>query len=178
MNNKPEIKIAITGHRPNKLGGYDEQKNKKNTVIDVFTNAFKTIQLKYDIKYVLIGMALGTDQWVAEACMKLNIPFIACIPFFDYEKKWPRKSKIKYNILLGFAQQKIFVSSGGYDNFKLFERNKYMVDNSDLLLAIWDGSSGGTSHAINYAKWRNKKHFNLYENVKKNDSTNLEFLKW
>ena len=31
-------------------------------------------------------------------------------------------------------------------------RNKTIVENSDILVAIWDGSSNGTKFAIDYAK--------------------------
>ena len=36
-------------------------------------------------------------------------------------------------------------------------RNDYMVDHSDLVLAIWNGEqSGGTWHTIQYAKTKGK----------------------
>ena len=36
-------------------------------------------------------------------------------------------------------------------------RNDYMVDHSDLVLAIWNGEqSGGTWHTIEYAKAKGK----------------------
>jgi hypothetical protein len=31
-----------------------------------------------------------------------------------------------------------------------------MVDNSDLLIAVWDGSSGGTSNCVSYATIKGK----------------------
>ena len=30
-------------------------------------------------------------------------------------------------------------------------RNRYMVDNADILFAVWDKSSGGTGNTVNYA---------------------------
>lgn len=33
-----------------------------------------------------------------------------------------------------------------------YARNKQMVDNCDILIAFWDGESGGTKMTINYAK--------------------------
>ncbi len=42
-------------------------------------------------------------------------------------------------------------------NVKLDNRNKYMVNNSDYVLAVWNGSSGGTYNCIKYAKKQNKK---------------------
>ncbi len=36
------------------------------------------------------------------------------------------------------------------------KRNKWMVDNCDLLIAVWNGTSGGTANCVNYAKSINK----------------------
>lgn len=32
-----------------------------------------------------------------------------------------------------------------------------MVDKSDIVIAIWDGSNSGTGNCVNYAKSKNKK---------------------
>lgn len=34
-------------------------------------------------------------------------------------------------------------------------RNKLIVDNADIVIAVWDGSSSGTEYTISYAKRRN-----------------------
>ena len=41
---------------------------------------------------------------------------------------------------------------GGYAAWKMQKRNQFMVDHSNLLIAVWDGSSGGTSNCVAYAK--------------------------
>ena len=35
------------------------------------------------------------------------------------------------------------------------KRNKYMVDNSDLIIAVFNGNSGGTKQTNDYAKSKN-----------------------
>ena len=48
-----------------------------------------------------------------------------------------------------------------YPNYELYGksapliRNKLIVDNADLVIAIWDGESKGTEFTISYAKRRN-----------------------
>ena len=32
------------------------------------------------------------------------------------------------------------------------KRNEYMVDKCDILLAVWDGSAGGTNNCVKYAR--------------------------
>ena len=35
----------------------------------------------------------------------------------------------------------------------MHERNRFMADNSDVLIAVYDGSEkGGTAYTVNYAK--------------------------
>jgi uncharacterized phage-like protein YoqJ len=47
-------------------------------------------------------------------------------------------------------------------------RNAWMVDQCEALLAVWDGTPGGTSGCVNYAKSTAKKwviRLNLHEDV-------------
>jgi uncharacterized phage-like protein YoqJ len=37
------------------------------------------------------------------------------------------------------------------------KRNEYMVDNSDIVIAVWDGSKGGTYNCVKYAEKLGKK---------------------
>lgn len=33
----------------------------------------------------------------------------------------------------------------------MMKRNKYMVDNSDYVIAVWSGKPGGTGNTVRYA---------------------------
>ena len=47
----------------------------------------------------------------------------------------------------------VIVSQGGYSGEKMLLRDEYIVDNSKIILALWDGgASGGTAHTVKYAK--------------------------
>lgn len=101
---------------------------------------------------LLTGMALGVDQWAAELCIKLKIPFIACIPFIGQEKQWPESAQKHYKKLLDKAWKIEIVSDGHYEPWKLQRRNEHMVDSCDLLLAVFNGKDGGTANCIKYAE--------------------------
>lgn len=157
------MNICVTGHRPNKLYGYD-------------LNNYMWKMLRMKIANALIdnhctrlhcGMALGVDTIAALSCLDLksdgyNIELVACIPFEGQENKWPYKSIEQYRYLLSKCDHKVIVCDGGYAPYKMQVRNKYMVDNSDLVLAVWDGSDGGTANCVRYAESKNKKILNLY----------------
>lgn len=145
------VRLAVTGHRPDKLGGY------KNEVYRRLRRLAKEQLSEFeDIEYVLTGMALGWDQAIADSCVDLEIPFVACCPFMGQEKVWPAGSQMHYRELLGLAKEVIYVCEGGYAGWKMLRRDEYMVDNSDHLLALWNGSKGGTGHTAQYAL--NKQH--------------------
>ena len=44
------------------------------------------------------------------------------------------------------------ISEGIYHIAKMQKRNEYMVDKADIVIAVWDGSSGGTGNCVKYAQ--------------------------
>lgn len=144
--------ISFSGHRPDKLGGY----NIPNPTYIHICNQIEGKLKELKPEKIISGMALGVDQWAAYIALKLNVPFIAAIPFKDQDKVWPSHSQNIYRVLLKYAEKQVVVCEGNYAAYKLQQRNEWMVDNSDLVIAIWNGTNGGTANCINYAKSKNK----------------------
>jgi uncharacterized phage-like protein YoqJ len=144
--------VAFTGHRPSKLGGY---KLPNPTYIKVCRQIESTLK-ELNPEKVISGMALGVDQWAAFISYKLKIPFIAAVPFINQECKWPTSSQEIYNKLIKLASEKVIVSDGEYSAHKMQVRNEWMINNCDQVIAVWDGSSGGTGNCVDYAKSKNK----------------------
>lgn len=140
--------VAFTGHRPDKLGGYRTPNRKYNWVCWRIEEEL----LKLEPEKAISGMALGVDQWGARICVRLGIPFIAAIPFVGQESQWPESSQRDYKALLTKASEIVIVSEGGYSPAKMQLRNQWMVDKCEVLMAIWDGSSGGTGNCVRYAQ--------------------------
>lgn len=164
--------VSFTGHRPDKLGGYKQSPIKDYISVEL-ENVLK--ELKPD--GCISGMAIGFDQMAALICIKLGIPFEAAIPFLGQEKRWPFESQNEYNSILDKAVKKTIVCEGGYSAQKMQIRNEYMVDNSDIVVCCWDGSTGGTKNCIDYAKKINKRIIridpNAYVSVVQLDRTDL-----
>lgn len=150
---------AVTGHRPDKLGGYGSTAKKKLLAFAVerFGEALKKGPLS-----VITGMALGWDQAVAQACVIHGIPFHAAIPFVGQEQMWPEESQQLYADLLKRAAQVTIVSPGRYEAWKMHRRNEFMVDLSTVLVGLWNGSPGGTASCISYADRKQLKVVNLW----------------
>lgn len=140
--------VSFTGHRSQKIGGYKIP----NKVFNYITQELKRTLIELKPKKAVSGMALGWDQYAAQTCIDLNIPFIAAVPFIGQEKIWPQSSKDTYNQLLSKAIETVIVSEGGYSPVKMQIRNEWMVDRCQILIACFDGSKGGTYNCIEYAK--------------------------
>lgn len=157
--------VAGTGHRPDKLGGYsDEAYNKLKKIANIALWNIG-LNLSKDAEYkVISGMALGWDQALCEAAIELNIPVIAAVPFKGQEDAWFKASKDKYQDLLSKCSEIVIVSDGKYSADKMQIRNIWMVDHCDILLALWNGTKGGTKNCLDYAKTKlsEDKIINLY----------------
>jgi hypothetical protein len=139
------MKIAVTGHRPERLKGQEaiigqwlyDQLNKLQEQEEKITAAYN-------------GMAMGADQIFALQCLKLNMP-VYCV--FPYKRKRYHQDELyimKQAISLITLQDK-------YSQDCFYKRDCYMVDNCDILFAVWDGQPyGGTYDTIEYAKKQNK----------------------
>lgn len=104
-------------------------------------------------------MALGVDQDFAWLCTELSIPFTAALPFVGQEDNWPKHSQEWYEWLLIRADDVVVVSPGGYSAAKMQVRNEWMVDHCEKLLAVWDGTGGGTGNCVNYAYYKHGRSF-------------------
>ena len=147
------MKMCVTGHRPNKLYGYDLTDD-------------RWIALKEDFKQILIenkcdeaitGMALGVDTIFAYAVLELkedghDIKLHCAVPCMNFSGKWNIYDRVKYRNIISLADTVKLVSDEEYKPYLMQKRNEYMVDHSDKVIAVWDGSKSGTKNCINYAK--------------------------
>jgi uncharacterized phage-like protein YoqJ len=147
---------AATGHRPDKLGGYDIYSAKR--LIDFATEVLE----HHQPSAVITGMALGWDTAIAEAAVNLKIPFHAYIPFVGQELVWPITTKLIYKSLLNKAEKIVICSEGGFSKEAMQKRNEAMVDNCDMLLAMWNGSKGGTGNCLAYARSIGRPYINYW----------------
>lgn len=151
------MKICVTGHRPNKMYGYDIY-NKQWTELK---EKFKKLLLDNKCDEAITGMALGVDTVFALAVLELkqeghNIKLHCAIPCKNHSCKWGKKSIDLYNKILSKADKVKLVSDEQYKPYLMQKRNEYMVDLSDKIIAVWDGTKGGTKNCVEYATKCNK----------------------
>jgi uncharacterized phage-like protein YoqJ len=155
--------IAFTGHRPQKLGGFNEDNPLAIQVRHQLKNLiYRAIQEGYDTFYS--GGALGVDQWAADIVIDARevakevgaiIRLIIARPFPSQACKWPESSRKRLDELCAKADEVIDVQPDPYESWKMQIRNEYMVDRSSLIISVWDGTAGGTKNCVDYAVKRN-----------------------
>lgn len=138
--------LFITGHRPDKLGGYNP-----SPMQDWVKENLKVVFDTLKPEAIISGMALGVDQWAAELALTMGIPFIAAVPFVGQEHMWRIECREHYHRLLGQAKETVIVCPGPYAVWKMQKRNEYMVDRGQAGCGVWDGTDGGTANCIEYA---------------------------
>lgn len=146
-------RIFITGHRPNKIGGYDPNHPLRVAITDEIRAKLISARNKFGDIHINNGGALGVDQDAALECIYLTIPFTLYAPCHGQENKWPRESQEQYYFIRDQASEIIYTHEGPYPGpWCLQKRNEDMIDNADLGLAVWNGdTSGGTYSAVAYA---------------------------
>ena len=145
------LTIAFTGHRPNKLGNdYDLVSprilNIKQRIVS-YINSLVADKIKF-----IVGGALGIDTLAALIAIELGIEFDVYVPCRNQDKMWTQKSKDLYQYILSKATRVYYVHEGEYNNTCMQKRNIAMVDDCDMLIAVWDGTSGGTANCVKYAR--------------------------
>jgi hypothetical protein len=153
--------LAGTGHRPNKLriGALDGYQPRVQTrLMDLARAALR--RRRPDL--VISGMAIGWDTALAIAAVDVGIPFDAYVPFEGQESRWPPAARGVYRDLLRLARRTIIVSEAGYSPEAMQFRNERMVDDCDSLLALWNGTPGGTANCLRYADAVGRPYENLW----------------
>lgn len=150
--------IMVTGHRPEKLpGGYnlDSPANK------LLEESLYRILRKAQPTSVISGMALGVDQIFVRAALRLKaelptLHIIAAVPCKGQELVWknPTTQKIYHDLLAQCDTVKVLSETYTYSCMK--DRNNWMVAKCTSAIAVYDGSAGGTQHAVNALKTAKK----------------------
>lgn len=141
---------AFSGHRNLKALDFD------NALLDrVVLNLIKTGTTDF-----LCGMAYGFDLTAAETVLlykkDYDIKLTACLPCANQKDTFSKNNKQKYDNVLSLCDEIITLSPSYYRGC-MHERDRYMVNNSDVLVCFLRKNSGGTFYTVNYARKLGKK---------------------
>lgn len=148
---------CFTGHRSQKLPWRFNEEDQRCMEMKV-TLRFEIEQvIRRGYRTFLCGMALGFDMICAETVIELkkkypNIKIVGALPCKTQDSKWFDKDRERYRKLLKQLDWNRCIYDAYIGAECMLERNRYMVDNSSLMIALFNGLSGGTKSTIDYAK--------------------------
>lgn len=138
------MRIGVTGHQ-------DRPGINWSWVTQAVQNQIANL---HEVTKALSSLAAGSDQVFAEVAISRQIPILAVVPVANYELYFKGADLIGYQRLLSQAEV-VRLNWKGEAERAFFEAGKFIVDNVDVLFAIWDGQEaeglGGTADVVAYA---------------------------
>lgn len=134
--------VAIAGHRPPELGGYDA-----NPVADrVRTKLGEILAATSEVRpelVVLTGLGLGAEQLGAEAAAAADVPYVAVLAFPGQESVWPEARRRRYEQLLAGAASQVVVqakapATKAQAGVALARRDAWLARHADEAVVVWD----------------------------------------
>lgn len=152
---------CFTGHRPQKLPfGFNEADERCKLLKDRLKEAIEMLIKEHNVTRFISGMALGVDIYSAEIVLSLKekYPQIAlecAIPCENQFIKWSLSMCDRYcDIVCKSDKQTLIQKNYTYDCMQ--KRNEYMIDNSNFVIAVWNGKPSGTGNTVRYAESKGK----------------------
>lgn len=151
MATEQELRLhrcCFTGHRMQKLIRPEEaiRRDLENAIRMAIAGGYTTF---------ITGMAYGVDIIAGEVVLSLKkqylgLKLIAVVPFQGVEARWEKQWINRFYSLLHQADLvKTICDSYNPNAYRL--RNKWMVDHSNRVIAVFNGKPSGTKNVIEYA---------------------------
>ena len=151
------IACAFTGHRPKKLPWrYDETDSRCVALKAVLAEQISKLA-EAGVTDFFSGMAEGTDTYCAQIVLDLRrknpaLNLHCVLPCEGQADRWSDSAREGYHMIVARADFVDYVSRKYYDGCML-ARNRRLVDQAGILLAVYNGERrGGTAATVRYAR--------------------------
>lgn len=152
---------AITGHRPTRFKWkYGEDDNRFKRLKKRLYEQFSVLYGQ-GVRRFLVGGALGVDMWSGEILLKMKlepeyqeIELVMVLPYSGHDKRWDERSKHRLAFLMRHITEHIVVGRKPWRE-SFIQRNRYLVDHANCLLAVYDNDNSirsGTGATVHYAE--------------------------
>ncbi len=142
-------RCCFTGHRPDKMELNEKQ------IKPLLEKAIDAAIAEGYVTFIT-GMAMGVDIWAAEIVLERkkdnsDLHLICAMPHPDFDSRRSVSEKRRFKKILKNADLVKEINLC-YFNGCYQVRNRWMVDHSSLVIAVFNGQKGGTKNTIDYAK--------------------------
>ena len=130
---------AFTGHRPKGLG-YPESDERCTALKEKLRSLIVKLIEEESVTHFISGMAQGVDMYAAEIVLELKkqypqITLECAIPYERQAARWPAALRNRYFSIAEHCDKETMLQRQ-YTRDCYWNRNKYMADHADILLAV------------------------------------------
>ena len=151
------ISCAFTGHRPHKFPWKDNEADPRCIALkETLAEQIATLAGAGVTEY-FTGGADGVDCWAAEIVLTMReknpaLKLRCVLPHEGQADRWSDSARERYHMIVARADFVDYVSRKYYDGCML-ARNRRLVDQAGILLAVYNGERrGGTAATVRYAR--------------------------
>ena len=153
-DSRMSLRIGIVGHRKLASG-------EMAFVARASEEILQQVRSEHEDVIAVSAIAEGADTLFAEAAISLGVPLELVRPFDAYPSDFVgRSSRERYNRLRASARNEIQLKYPVRSDAAYEAAMAWVVQNSNLLVAVWDGRAakgpGGTGHAVERAMRLNR----------------------
>ncbi len=151
---------AFTGHRPKGLG-YPESDGRCAALKEILQTLIAKLIQEEGVTHFISGMAQGVDMYAAEIVLELKkqypqITLECAIPYEEQAAYWPAALRNRYFSIAERYDKETMLQTH-YTQDCLRNRNRYMVDHADMVLAVCNmRRQSGTRQTVWFAQNRRK----------------------
>ena len=152
---------CFTGHRPQSLQfGFNENDSRCAALKQTLREQIIRLIEEENVTHFISGMAIGIDMYAAEIVLNLKksypgITLESAIPCETQAVKWSVALRERYYDIAAKCDKETMLQTH-YTPDCMDKRNRYMVDHSDVVIAVWSGRPSGTGKTVTYALAKGK----------------------
>ena len=145
--------VAVTGHRPPELGGYDPDNPVAKGVRDKLTEILAAKRVLHPDLGVLTGLGLGAEQLAAEAAIAADTPFVAVLPYPDPDGGVAGRRRRHFRQLLDQAASFVLLeakqpATKQLAGAALRRRDAWLARHAHEAIVVWDGQDAPVGRTV------------------------------
>lgn len=150
-----QVTCCFTGHRPARLPWGENESDPRCAALKQRLALELETLYRRGFRHFISGMAQGCDLYFAEVVLSLReqregVTLECALPCAAQTERWSRRERLRHRRIVEQCDVETMVQQN-YDRFCMHRRDRYMVERSAAILAVYGGSGGGTAYTLERA---------------------------
>lgn len=148
---------CFVGHYPQSLPfGFDEGNDDCVRLKQLLKEQMIYLIEALDVSHFISGVDLGIGQYAAEIVLDLKrdypeITLECAIPCENQAEKWTGAQRERYFSIVEYCDKETLLQRH-YTEDCMKKRKEYMINQSNYMIAVWNGKPGYTCNILSFAR--------------------------